>query len=92
MHEMVYNTIWGAKRALHEDINTAFVDTNTPEGELLKHTFDVTGFPHIVLVTPQGYYSMPWVKTGWTSNDVAYWAETDYMTHDVNPIRPAVGF
>jgi hypothetical protein len=91
-NEMLYQTLWGTKRNLNEDINTAWVDVHTPEGELLKHTFDVNSFPHIVLVTPSGYYSMPWVKEGWTSSDVAFWADSgDYLKQDRNQVRPAVG-
>lgn len=91
-NEMVYNVLWGVKRELHEDINTAFVDVYTPEGELLKHTFDVSSFPALILVTPAGYYQMPWIKEGWRSGDVAFWADSgDYLKADRNVVRPAVG-
>jgi len=62
-NKMLYNTLWGVKRYFHEEINVAWVDVNTPEGELMKHTFDVNTFPHILLVTPGGgYHEMPWVS------------------------------
>jgi len=87
---MLYKSLWGAKRELHEDINCAWVDVNTPEGELMKHTFDVHTFPHIILVTPAGYYEMPWVKSGWTSSDVSVFADLDYTNHPRNPLRDGV--
>jgi len=94
-NKMLYNTIWGTKRMLHEEINVAWVDVNTPEGELMKHTFDVNTFPHIILVIPGGgYYEMPWISegAGWTSHDVSVWVDTeDYTNYDRNEIRPAVG-
>ena len=56
----------------------------------MKHTFDVHTFPHIILVTPAGYYEMPWVKTGWTSSDVSVFADLDYTNHPRNPLRDGV--
>jgi len=75
-NEMLYQTLWDTKRILNEDINTAWVDVSTPEGEQLKHTFDLNTFPHLLLVTPTGYYSMPWSKSGWTGKDVSEWADS----------------
>ena len=51
---MISKALWGVKRELHEDINVAFVDIKTGEGEIMKHTFDIFTFPAIFLVTPEG--------------------------------------
>lgn len=35
---------------------------------------------------------MPWVDQGWTSSDVAFWADSgDYTKQDRHEVRPAVG-
>ena len=65
-NEMLVKSLWGAKHILNEDINVAFVDIKTIEGELLKHTFDVTTFPSMYLVTPEGSYEKNWNGDNWS--------------------------
>ena len=81
LNEMVYKNAWMLKRELHESINVGFVDTHSPDGELLKHTFDIESYPTAMLVTGAGSYKMPSIDSlgkDWTTSDIALFAEQGY--------------
>jgi hypothetical protein len=94
INEMVYQNAWGTKRNLNEDINVGFVDIYSPQGELLKHTFDLEVIPKAFLVSPAGVVEMPAVNElgkDWTAADLSLFAEIGFrQTKDRLPIRKSV--
>lgn len=78
---MCYKNAWGVKRSMHEDINVGFVDIYSPQGELLKHTFDVESIPKAFLVTANGAVEMPSVTEigkDWVTDDLVLFATSGF--------------
>jgi hypothetical protein len=94
MNEMIYKNAWTTKRNLHEDINVGYVDIYTPEGELLKHTFDVETVPKAFLVHAGGVVEMPSISEigkDWSAHDMELFVEHGYrQVKDKLPLRKSV--
>jgi hypothetical protein len=90
MMQYAHHLLWESKQDLHESVNLGFVDVHSVEGELIKHTFDVTSIPNPVLVKGGNYWTLPWSKTHWDPSDIEDFIVTNHEDYDKQPLRPAV--
>jgi len=70
-------------------INIGYLDIHTPEGELMKHTFDVQMVPAIFRVSDGFYKQLP-QTTELNSIVIKNFMQDMHHELDRQPLRPAV--
>lgn len=87
MMEFCHSLLWQTKRVVHESLNIGFVDISTPEGELLKLTFDIDGIPTALVIDHKNFYKLPWENTGWQVSDIINFSLYHFKSYDRHALR-----